>query len=201
MRPWALRLPDPVDRKPDARWWEAPPVHVALIGMMAVGKTTVGRALAAEIGARFVDTDEVIEGDTGHTPRELWEEGGEAAYRPLERAAVVGALASTEPVVLATPGGVAVDEHMADAVRAADVTTVYLRATRETLVARVGDEPHHRPLLGDDPPAAIARLLRERDGRYEALADHVVDVDDRTPDEVLAAVRAALGRATPSGLP
>jgi shikimate kinase len=168
-------------------------VHVALIGMMAVGKTTVGQALATVTGARFVDTDVVIEETTGQTPRQLWEEGGEVAYRPLERAAVVGALAAPAPIVLATPGGVAVDEEMADAVRAPGVTSVYLRAGRDTLVGRVGDDPRHRPLLGDDPAAAITRLLAERAGRYEALADHIVDVDDRSPDEVLAAVRAALG--------
>jgi shikimate kinase len=170
--------------------------HIALIGMMAVGKTTVGRALAERRGARFVDTDEWIEARTGRTPRELWEDGGEDAYRPLERAAVEEALSSPHDVVLATPGGVVVDDAMASAVRRAGVTTVYLRATPETLIDRVGDEPRHRPLLGDDPPAAITRLLAERGGRYEELADHIVEVDDRTPDEVLAAVVATLSGHT-----
>jgi shikimate kinase len=174
-----------------------PAHHVALIGMMAVGKTTTGRALAAHLGARFVDTDEVIEERTGRTPRELWQEGGEDAYRPLEREAVGVALAGTTPVVLATPGGVAVDEAMAAHVTAPHVTTVYLRASLDTLVRRVGATPRHRPLLGADPRAGLERLLAERSGRYEALADHVVDVDDRTPAEVLTAVRAALGTTSP----
>lgn len=166
--------------------------HVALIGMMAVGKTTVGRALAEQLGARFVDTDEWIEARTGRTPRELWQEGGEDAYRPLEREAVAAALAAPDPVVLAVPGGVAVDDAMAAHVGSPHVTTVHLRATLPTLVRNVGPDARHRPLLGGDPPAALARLLAARSGRYEALADAVVDVDDRTPAEVVAAVRAVL---------
>jgi shikimate kinase len=168
--------------------------HVALIGMMAVGKTTTGRALAEQLGARFVDTDEWIEARTGRTPRELWEEGGEDAYRPLEREAVAEALAGPDPdpVVLAVPGGVAVDDAMAAHVGSPHVTTVYLRATLPTLVRNVGPDARHRPLLGDDPPAALARLLAARAGRYEALADAVVDVDDRAPAAVVAAVRAVL---------
>ncbi len=184
------------------------PGHLALIGMMAVGKTTAGRALAQRLGARFVDTDEVIEARTGRTPRQLWEDGGEAAYRPLERDAVGEALTSPDPVVLATPGGVAVDPAMAAHLDAPGVTTVYLRATAATLAERVGTDARHRPLLGDDPPTAITRLLDERAGRYEALADHVVDVDDRTAEEVVEVVQAARGGGRPgprhparSGLP
>jgi shikimate kinase len=168
------------------------PHHVALIGMMAVGKSTTGRAVAEHLGARFVDTDEVIEARTGRTLRELWQEGGEGAYRPLEREAVHAALAEPTPVVLATPGGVAVDDAMAAHVVAPHVTTVYLRASLDTLVRRIGGAPRHRPLLGPDPAATLERLLSERARCYEDLADHIVDVDGRTPAGVVAAVLAAI---------
>jgi shikimate kinase len=171
---------------------DGPAGHVALIGMMAVGKSTTGRAVAQRLGARFVDTDEVIEAATGMTPRELWQKGGEEAYRPREREAVRRALAEPAPIVLATPGGVAVDDVMASYLAPPTVTTVYLRASLATLVERVGDTPRHRPLLGSDPRAALGRLLAERSDRYEELADHVVDVDGRTPAGVVAAVLAAL---------
>jgi shikimate kinase len=166
--------------------------------MMAVGKSTTGRAVAERLGARFVDTDEAIEARTGKTARQLWEEGGEEAYRPLEREAVADALAEDAAVVLATPGGVAVDEGMAAHVRAPGVTTVYLRASLDTLVQRVGDDPRHRPLLGADRRAGLGRLLAERSARYEELADHIVDVDDRPPEAVVDAVMAAV-RPTPAG--
>jgi shikimate kinase len=167
--------------------------HVAVIGMMAVGKSTTARRLAERLGARFVDVDDIIEAQTGRTVRELADEGGEQAYRALERAVVETALAAEDSVVLATPGGVAVDEAMAAAVRTPGITTVYLRAGLDTLVRHVDGGADRRPLLGDDPRAALSRLLDARAGRYEALADHVVDVDGRTPDEVVAAALDALG--------
>jgi shikimate kinase len=166
--------------------------HLALIGMMGVGKSTAGRALAARRGARFVDTDEVIEIRTGRTLRELWCEGGEAAYRDLECRAVECALASDGPVVLATPGGVAVDRRMAGLLDRDDVEVVHLRAGLDTLVRHVGPHPLHRPLLGADPRATLARLLAERGDVYEAMADHVVDIDGLTPAGVVRQVQAAL---------
>lgn len=167
--------------------------HIALVGMMAVGKSTIGRRVADRLGRRFVDTDDEIESATGMTVRDLWERDGEAGYRLRERRAVVAALASADRVVLATPGGVVVDDEMAAAVQADDVVAVHLRATAETLAARVGGDDH-RPLLGEDPATAIADLWRERAGSYEALADVIVDVDDRTADEVVDEVIAALDR-------
>lgn len=170
---------------------------MALIGMMATGKSTLGRALAPRLGARFVDTDDQIEATVGKSVGALWEQGGEAAYRPLERQAVLDALASTDAVVLATPGGVVVDPVMIEAVEAEHVAVVHLRASAETLTARVGDRDQRRPLLGDDPAAAIAALVEERRGRYEALADLVVDVDRRSPEEILGTVLDGLGDAVP----
>lgn len=167
---------------------------VALIGMMASGKSTVGRGLARRLGLRFVDTDEQIEAATGRTVQELWRHHGETGYRPLERKAVQDALTSADPVVLATPGGVAVDPAMAALLDDPHVVTVYLRARASTLAARVGGGQDHRPLLGDDPAAVLDRLVKERGGRYEELADHIVDVDDRTPDEIVEAALVALDR-------
>lgn len=183
--------PDPLPTS-DSRSSTAPAGHhIALIGMMAAGKTTVGREVARRCGVRFVDTDDEIEAETGETVGDLWERHGEEGYRPLERAAVLQALRSTRPVVLATPGGVVVDPAMAEAVARADVDTVYLRASARTLAGRVGGDDH-RPLLGDDPGTAIVALLRERAGRYKDLADVIIDVDDRSPDEVAGAVLVAV---------
>ncbi len=166
--------------------------HVALIGLMGAGKTTVGRILAADIGWPFVDTDAQIEALTGRTVRELWSEGGEAAYRRLESDAVVTALSATEPSVLAAPGGVVDDEVAAAALRATGVAAVYLRAQVVTLVERVGRNPGHRPLLGARPEELIGQLFARRDRAYQRLADVTVDVDGLEPADVSSAVRDAL---------
>lgn len=167
--------------------------HLALIGLMGAGKTTVGRELARRLGRRLVDTDRAVEARTGRSVRQLWEDGGEAAYRDLERRAVLDALAADVPAVLAVPGGVAVDPVMAAAVTGPGVVVVYLRARPATLAARVGPDPAHRPLLGDDPAAALAALHAARDARYREIAAAVVDVDDLSPAEIATAVETVIG--------
>jgi shikimate kinase len=159
--------------------------QVVLVGLMGSGKSTVGALVAARTGREFVDVDVVIAGETGKTVRELWEEGGEAAYRSLESGAVLGVLARDTPSVLAAPGGVVLDP----AVRAALAgnIVVWLRTRPSTLAGRVhaGD---HRPLLGDHPAESLAAMADERSALYGAVATAVVDTDGLAPDAVAAAV-------------
>jgi shikimate kinase len=167
-----------------------PPRHLALIGMTGVGKSTAGRAVAERIGARFVDTDDVVADAAGRTLREL-RRSPEDLFRAVERDTVVDALSSPDAVVLAAPCAIAVDPVMRAAVAADDVTTVYLRATPDTVLRHLGRPPAH-PSLGRDPRARLEHLLEERAPRYEEVADHVVDVDHRTPAGVVALVLSVL---------
>jgi shikimate kinase len=167
--------------------------HVACIGLMAAGKSTVGGLVADQLGWPLVDVDDEIEARTGKTVAELAYEGGEAAFRPWERRVVLEALEDDTPSVLAAPGGIALDPAARQAIGALDVAAVYLRADPRTLAVRVEeDEDHDRPLVGDDPLAALVGMFRERDATYRALADIEVDVDGRTHDEVAQLVLTAL---------
>ena len=67
-------------------------LHLVLVGMMGVGKTTVSRIVGERLGRRVVDSDLVIEARTGRTVREIFESDGEAAFRALETDALVEAL-------------------------------------------------------------------------------------------------------------
>jgi shikimate kinase len=159
--------------------------HVACIGLMAAGKSTVGARLADALGWPLVDVDVEVEARTGKTVAELAEEGGEGAFRPWERHVVLEVLGREEQSVLAAPGGIALDPEARKAIGAIDVVAVYLRADPDTLADRVGrDDAHHRPLVGDDPLAALRGMFRDRDGTYRALADIEVQVDGRTAEEV-----------------
>lgn len=166
--------------------------HIVLLGLMGAGKTTVGRLLAERLDWRFVDTDEVIQAETGRTIRELWDEGGEAAYRPLEAKAVIDSLAATQRSIIAAPGGVADDDAAALALQTADAAVVYLCASVPTLVDRVGRDPQHRPLIDDRPEELLATMFARRDQRYSDLAQLVVDVDDLAPEEVVEQVLSGL---------
>lgn len=170
--------------------------HVVLVGLMGSGKTTVGRRLAAELGRPFVDSDEVVEARTGRTVREIWHDDGEPAYRLLERSALMNALGDPTPSVIAAAGGVVLSADNRRALAAADATVVWLRADPTVLVARA-TRGTHRPLLDDDPAGTLQRMSDDRDPLYTEVADDVVDVDDRSVDEVVSAVMAAVAEVAP----
>lgn len=138
---------------------------ITLVGLMGSGKSAAGRALADRLGWTFVDTDALLAARAGRTIPELFREGGEANFRRMERA-VVREVARRSRVVIATGGGAVVAPDSRRRLQAAG-PVFYLRAPVEVLAARVGSDPG-RPLLGDDPQAALARLLAERERVYEA---------------------------------
>jgi shikimate kinase len=163
---------------------------IFLVGMMGVGKTTVGRMLAQRLGRPYFDSDAQVMRATGKSVPEIFESEGEAAFRAEEKRALREAVSSEAPAVISVAGGAVLDPDNRELL-AASGTVVWLRASVETLAARVG-QGAGRPLLGDDPGAALARLYPERRPLYEALADVVVDVDDARPVEVVDKILAAL---------
>jgi shikimate kinase len=161
--------------------------HFVLVGMMGVGKSSVGRALAAELGRPLFDSDEMIESDVGRTVREIWITDGEAAFRALEAASLAKALAQDEPSVIAAAGGVVLSERNREALRSADAHVVWLLADVDVLVDRVRSGGH-RPLLDEDPEGTLRRMYDEREDLYREVADAVVSVDHRSIGEVTRAV-------------
>jgi shikimate kinase len=166
-------------------------INVVLVGLMGSGKTTVGALLATATGRTFIDTDAVIAGITGKAVRQLWEEGGEEAYRKMESQVVLEALRGTVPCVIAAPGGVVLDP----AVRAAllDPFVVWLRTDPATLARRVrpGD---HRPLLSDRPFEVLSAMAVDRSHLYADVADVTIDTDRIDPESVTIAVLQHLRR-------
>jgi shikimate kinase len=165
-------------------------VAVLLIGMMGVGKTTTGRLLAQRLGWPYLDSDAQVMRKTGKSVPEIFAADGEAAFRAEEKRALREAVAAGPSVVVSVAGGAVLDPDNR-ALIAESGTVVWLRAAVATMERRVGAGAG-RPLLGDDPGAALARLYPERRPLYEALADVVVDVDDLTPAEIVDKITAAL---------
>ena len=103
---------------------------VSLVGFMGAGKTTVGRALAARLGWRFEDLDDVIRAREGRSVEQIFELQGEAGFRDLERQAVREILATvqSEPLVLALGGGAFVEERVRQSLSDAEIPAVFLDA-------------------------------------------------------------------------
>jgi 5-deoxy-5-amino-3-dehydroquinate synthase len=164
--------------------------HVLLLGAMGSGKTTVGGLLAAELGRPFVDSDRELH-RRGLDAKALLVASGRGALHDVESELVQQALAARVPAVIAAAASV-IDDDAARKVIRDGATTVYLRASTTTLVDRIADDSARPFLRAADEE--LAELNDPREALYEELADVVVDVDGRTPEELLETIVAALTR-------
>lgn len=157
-----------------------------LVGMMGAGKSSLGPRLAARLGRTFFDSDKEIECRAGCSVAEIFAKEGEAAFRRRERECIE-ALADSGAVVAL--GGGAIAEPGAAERLAQLGWVVYLRASPEQLLRRLG-RAEGRPLLqGLDAAARLARLtelLARRRAAYETAAVSVDSGDDAGSDEVIA---------------
>lgn len=164
--------------------------NLVLTGFMGTGKTTVGRVLAARLGRRFVDTDEIIEQRHGPIPR-IFAEQGEGRFRQIERQ-TAAELGAARGLVIATGGRLLLDPDNAEALTAKG-TVVCLAAPVDEILARVtAAGVSGRPLLdAPDPRARIAALLEERRAGYARFPQ--VETQGRSPDEVADEVLRVAG--------
>ena len=174
--------------------------HLVLVGLMGSGKSSAGRRLAEQLKRPFVDTDHRIERRAGRTIREIFATDGEDAFRAIETAVLREELSAAEPAVIATGGGIVTREEnrrLLTQDRSDEPTStpqvVWLRASVDTLTSRLRSGAARRPLLDGDVRGRLVELERERRDLYGAVASEIVDVDDRSLDEVVAEVLAATG--------
>jgi len=163
---------------------------VALVGLMGVGKSTVGRKLAESVSAQFIDSDEEIEKAAGLSVQEIFDRLGEPEFRRGERR-VIERLLNGPPIVLATGGGAYMDAETR-ALMKEKATTVWLRADIETIWKRVSRRDT-RPLLKRDNPKQVLADLNAARAPVYAEADIVVDSGDGPATEAVKAIREALG--------
>jgi shikimate kinase len=167
---------------------------IALVGLMGAGKSAVASSLARRLGATALDLDAALEAEAGQSVATLLREGGEAAFRAREAAALERALASGARVI-ACGGGAVLDAasraRLRDRCRA-----VWLQVSPAEALRRIGDGVAARPLLDPARPlATLERLLEERAERYREVACLSVPTDGRSPDQVAAAIADSLGLA------
>lgn len=151
--------------------------NIFLVGLMAVGKTTVGRQLADSLCLPFFDADQEIESRAGAEISWIFDVEGERGFRDRE-AVVIDELTQLQGIVLATGGGAVLREENRRHLAARGVV-IHLDSPIEKLIARTRRD-NKRPLLQTDDPAAVLRELQKKRGPlYAEIARHRVMTDHR----------------------
>jgi shikimate kinase len=161
---------------------------VVLVGLMGVGKSTVGRKLAAMLGRDFVDADDAIVAAAGRSIPEIFETFGEAYFRDGERR-VIARLMDEAHGVIATGGGAFVDPATRALILERGIA-VWIDCPVETLVERTAKRTN-RPLLQNaDPREVLTRLARERAPFYAETPIRVLSENGPHADTARAIIEA-----------
>ena len=166
--------------------------NVILIGFMGAGKTTVGERYGKKHGLPMVDTDWLIEERAGMTISEIFARKGEEEFRKTETAVLQALLSDTQENDISVGGGLPLREENRKLLKQLG-TVVYLEVNPETVLKRLkGDTT--RPLLqGGDVTQRVKEFLAVRGPIYRETAGMVVDVNDRTVDEIVAELEERMG--------
>jgi shikimate kinase len=162
--------------------------HVALVGFMTSGKSSVGQRLAQRLECAFYDTDELVEGRRGFIA-DIFEHEGEAAFRQYETEALATALEPKEAAIVSVGGGTLMAEENR---RMLELHTyrVFIRLTPQRAYQRLRRSRVSRPLLGPLPTwKSVEALYAGRLSHY-ADSDHVVDADGVTTSNIADSIFA-----------
>lgn len=161
--------------------------RVALIGLRGAGKSTLGQALAKQFSVPFVELVQEIERHAGTVVSEILSNGGQAAYRRLERDALIATLARFDRAVIAV-GGSLVSEPRSFEILLSSCHCVWLQATPREHMSRVIAQGDHRPMANNrNAMADLKRMLAERRDLYARADDHL-DTSSKTISESLRAL-------------
>lgn len=160
---------------------------VVLVGLMGVGKSTVGRRLAKRLGLPFVDSDSEIEEAVGLPWGELFERYGEEDYRDGERR-LVARLIDGQVRVIATGGGVFVDPRTRELLNERGIT-VWLDAPVDILTERTSRRDTRPLLKNGDPKTTLERLAEIERKAYAEAHIHVKSGEGPHKDVVEAIIR------------
>ena len=158
--------------------------NIILIGFMGSGKTSVGLKLSYRLKTPVEDTDKLIELRENRSISQIFAEDGEACFREMETSLLKEIAGRKYGRIISLGGGTPIKPENRELIKKCG-TVVYLRSRPETVYGRLKNDSG-RPLLQcENPLERIRNLMEERKSAYEECADIIIDVDDRSMDEVL----------------
>ncbi len=187
-------MSEPPDPSPEPLVPIAPEIRqrtIALVGLMGVGKTSIGKRLAAALSLPFRDADAEIETAAGRSISEIFADRGEDEFRAGERR-VIARLLEDPPHVLATGGGAFVQPETRSMIKMHAIS-VWLRADLAVLARRVARKDTRPLVAGKDPLAVLTAQAQVRYPAY-AEADIVIDTGETSHAVSVELVLASLNR-------
>ncbi len=168
---------------------------IVLIGMMGVGKSSVGRCLHRRTGLALHNTDEIVAANFGISIPEIFAQHGEKKFRD-EETEVLRRMQTEEQAIIITGGGIVLRKENVQMLKSHTVI-VWLDGDEETLFARASQK-RNRPLLQTkNPRKSFSEILTARRPLYAKIADIRVDTSVLTAEEVAVAILAKLRRINP----
>ena len=164
--------------------------NIYLVGLMAVGKSTIGRLLAQSLGRKFLDSDHVIEERAGAPVAWIFDMEGEQGFRDREQA-VIDELTRQDGIVLATGGGVVLRPVNRNAL-AGRGCVVHLDSSVERLVERTCRDRKRPILRGGDRRETLNRLREARSPLYAEIADYRFCTDHQGAKALAGKIERAL---------
>jgi shikimate kinase len=160
--------------------------HVALVGFMASGKSTIGKRLARKLKCAFYDTDELVAKQHGRVSDIFYDEG-ETAFRNYEHDALAHVVDEGEPGIIACGGGVLSFEPSAKLLKKRTYR-IFIKVTPELVLQRLHNSRNVRPLLGPTPSLSKIKTLYTKRMPQYAHADHVIEADGMSSAQVVDAI-------------
>lgn len=157
---------------------------------MGAGKSTLGQALAAQLGCIFLDVDSQVVAAAGMTIPAIFEQEGEAGFRERETLAL-HALLNAPSAVIATGGGAVVREENRQAMRSAGVV-VYLKVAPDIQLQRIAGDSNRPLLQAENPAARLAALQAQREPLYRSTAHLLFDTSTQNTQTATSALAALI---------
>lgn len=164
---------------------------IIFIGFMGAGKTSVGKALALALNVEFLDTDEMIEQQTGQTISKLFASLGEESFRKKETALLRELVNNKPSAIISTGGGMPVCKENRTLLRALG-TVIYLKASAEDIWGRLKDDTTRPLLAGANPKEKINTILNEREAFYQETADDIICTSGKEIKQIISEIRRIL---------